>query len=124
MGSLADTIVVYAREERPPVLRCDEGGTPHFVAIAPTLDDLVRLGFEQVGRASGSYPTVAKRLVSLLTHIEAIAREEGLDCEEAGRQIHLIREDVRQAGGARPADQDTLDGHAPRLMGEAAGDRR
>ena len=120
MGSLADTLVVFARQERPPVIRCDEDGTPRFIAIAPTLDDLVRLGFEQVRLASASYPTMAKRLVRLLAHIEAIADEAGLECSEARRQIDLIRQGVQRDGGARPGEQEALDGHGQRLLGDVA----
>ncbi len=113
MDSLADTLVLFARAQRTPLVRCDQDGSPRLVALAPTLNDLVRLGFEQVGRASGGYPVMARRLLTLLAHIGWAADEQGVDCEEADREADLLRDHVRRGSGPDGGDLldvDTTDG--------------
>jgi uncharacterized membrane protein len=118
MDSLADTLVVFVRRERPAAIRCDDDGTPRFVAIAPTLDDLVRLGFDQVRRASRPYPMMASRLLTLLEHIEAIAKENDADSNEIGRQKRLLRDAARGVDDA----EEPLQPFEVRLIGERRGD--
>lgn len=91
MGFVADGIVRFVERGGPPVpIRVDGDGRPRFVARVPTLDDLVRLGFEQVGAASADYPVLAARLVLLLEHIDRCAGEAGIPCSEARRQAARI----------------------------------
>ncbi len=104
MDSLADTLVLFARSERPPLVRCDQDGRARFIALAPTLDDLVRLGFEQVGRASIAYPVMARRLLTLLAHIAWAADEQGVHCEEAHREADLIRDHGGRGSGTDGRD--------------------
>lgn len=91
MDFVADLIVRFVERGGPPALiRVDGDGEPRFVACAPTLDDLVRLGFEQVRVASTDYPVLGTRLITLLEHIDRRAREAGIPCEEAQRQAAQI----------------------------------
>jgi len=95
MGSLADTLIVFARTDCAPRVRVDADGRPWFVADAPDLDDLVRLGFEQVRAASAHHPVVAARLLELLSAIDLAAAHSGTRSAEAARQSDLLESAAR-----------------------------
>lgn len=92
MGSLADILVRFAAQPAAPVVRTDAQGAPRLVAAPPALDDLVRLGFEQVRVKAATYPVVSARLLVLLGEVERAAGEHGLPCAEVVRQARLLRE--------------------------------
>jgi uncharacterized membrane protein len=85
MGSLADLLVRFARRGQPAPVRVDDSGAPRFVALVSTLDDLVRLRFEQVRVKAATYPVVAVELIRLLSEVERSANEMGTACAEARR---------------------------------------
>ena len=93
MGSLADVLsAIVRKEEIPARARIDSEGAPRFLALAPTLDDLVTLGFEQVRIAAAPHPVVARRLIALLEELGRAAAESGRPLPEAERQIALLRD--------------------------------
>lgn len=92
MNSLADTLVGFLRVPDADVVRVDEQDAPRFVAIRPTLDDLVRLGFEQVRVKAATYPVVSVRLLALLHELQREADAAGVESQEIARQAELIGE--------------------------------
>jgi uncharacterized membrane protein len=84
--------VRFAAQPAAPVVRTDAQGAPRLVAAPPALDDLVRLGFEQVRVKAATYPVVSARLLVLLGEVERAAGEHGLPCAEVVRQARLLRE--------------------------------
>ncbi len=92
MDALSSLLVRFAASRKPSPMRADEDGTVRFVALAVELDDLVRLGFEQVRVFAAPYPVFARRLLTLLKHIEDAARRGGVRCFEPARQAALIAE--------------------------------
>lgn len=110
MGSLADTLVRFARAGSPSPLRVDGDGCARLLALPPDLDDLVRLGFDQVRVAAAGMPTMAVRLLALLAELEAVARDCGRGTSEIERQARLTRESAgahapTPAGGERVRGQ-------------------
>lgn len=95
MEAMTAVIVRFASSRRPPELRADEDGAPRFLALVPALDDLVRLGFEQVRVAAAPHPVVGERLIELLDRIAEAARAGGLEHGEVARQAALLREGVQ-----------------------------
>ncbi len=89
MDSVTDTLVRFAQRPAVNALRLDGEGAPRLRAIAPTLDDLVRLGFDQVRRDAAKRPSFAVRLVELLADLRASA-PAAQACEEIDRQAELI----------------------------------
>ena len=90
MDALTAVLVRSAAGEPPSPLRADESGEVRFVACAPSLDDLVRLGFEQVRIFAAPYPVVARRLLVLLARVDDAAGRHGVPCLEAARQAALL----------------------------------
>jgi uncharacterized membrane protein len=103
MGSLTDLLVRFARRGQPVPVRVDDSGEPRFVAVVSTLDDLVRLGFEQVRVKAATYPVAAVELIRLLSEVERSANEGGIECAEARRQAALLSETV---AGETPIEHD------------------
>jgi uncharacterized membrane protein len=103
MDALAASLVRFARAEQPASVRLDADGTPRFIALAPTLDDMVRLGFAQVRIFSVSYPVLTIRLLELLQGIGRAALAAGLDAPEVDRQAALLREGTV---GSAPTEDD------------------
>lgn len=91
MDSVTDTLVRFARRDPLTRLRLDEDGVPRLVATAPTLDDLVRLAFDQVRRDAADRPSFAVRLLELLADLRDAGDVAG-DCREIARQAELICE--------------------------------
>ena len=108
MGALADTLVHFAKRGGGVPLRADEAGDPRFLAIAPDLDSLVGLGFEQVRVHAAGYPTFNRRLLVLLDEVERAAAKAGAGRSEIARQRRLLRDGEEHATGLQ-ADQ----AHAP-----------
>lgn len=108
MGSVADTLIVFARGRRPALLRVDEGGQPRFRTRAPGLDDLTRLGFDQVRQHAAAHPLLATRLIELLMRVRDAGRSAGLACTEAERQIRLIGEGVAENDLPTPEDAEQV----------------
>lgn len=125
MNSLTDTLVRFAAQPPAPAPRVDAHEEPRVLALAPDLDDLVRLGFEQVRVKAATYPVVSARLLVLLGEIERAAGEHDVPCGEVARQTRLLREgaegnvptqaDVEAvatapgAGGAQPPRPSSAD---------------
>lgn len=90
IDALASFLVEFVRSERPSPVRVDEDGEPRLVAMAPGLDDLLRLGFEQVRTAAEAHPLILERMLLLLDLIEKPAESEGIESTEIPRQRRLI----------------------------------
>jgi len=95
LGSLAELLIAYAHARHADHLRVDDDGVPRVLAWAPVLDDLVRLGFEQVRVAAAPHPVLAARMLRLLGEIRRAAEETGCGHDEIDRQCTLLREGVR-----------------------------
>lgn len=95
MDALSALLVRFAAGERPSLLRAAEGGVVRFVALGAGLDDLIRLGFEQVRGYAASDPVLARRLLVLLKRVEDAATIAGTPCSEASRQAALVAEGTR-----------------------------
>lgn len=98
MDSATDTLVRFARRDRPGALRADEDGVPRLRTIAPTLDDLVRLAFDQIRRHAASHPSFAVRLLELLADLRDAAPASA-GCREIDRQAELIADEAAAAAG-------------------------
>ncbi len=92
INALGATLVRLASLEPPPLVRVAGDGHPRLVALAPDLDALVNLGFEQVRVFAAPYPVVAVRLLELLERIGRAARQAGRPSAEVARQARLLRE--------------------------------
>ncbi len=103
MNSIADTLVRFAARGDGVPVRLDESGQARFVAQAPTLNDLTRLGFDQARVKAATYPQVAVRMAELLRLIRDAALASGTDCQEAERQAELLS---AGADRALPSDAD------------------
>lgn len=105
MGSVADTLVGYVREPGLHPVRVDQDGEPRFVARIPTLDDLVRLGFDQarIMVVEDDHPMLAERFVALLREIDRVAAETGAPRSEVGRQLALLRGAASEGPGSEHA---------------------
>jgi len=114
MGALTAVLVRVAAAEPPAPVRADAEGNPRLVAHVPELDDLVRLGFEQVRVFAAPYPVVAARLVELLGRVGRVAERVGAPHAEVARQVALLRQG---AHGRMPteADERRVAGAHPRL---------
>ena len=96
MDSITDTLVLWARRDPVPPLRLHDGRA-RLQAIAPSLADLVRLGFDQVRRDAATRPSFGVRLLELLADL----REAGGagDDGEIARQAALIAEEAEAEAG-------------------------
>lgn len=95
MDSVTDSLVRLARQPPPTMLRLAPSGTPRLRATAPDLDDLVRLGFDQVRRDGASRPSFSVRLLELLGELRDLGGERGKDSKEIQHQARAIRDEVR-----------------------------
>lgn len=118
MDSVTDTLVRLARQPQPPMLRLGSGG-PRFRADAPSLDALVRLGFDQVRRDGASRPSFAVRLLELLADLRELGGPRAAACEEIDRQARDVR-DHALALTEIEADAELVRSSYERLHGEAA----
>jgi len=98
MGSVTDTILTWIEQETAHPIRVDPEGEPRLLARAPSIDDLVVLGFEQVRTmVEDEHPLIAVRLIAWLELIEARAARAGGPCEAARRQVELLEATAAQA---------------------------
>lgn len=103
LEATAAILIRFARSERPSPVRVDSDGSPRFVATAPDLDDLIRLGFEQPRVFAATYPVLSVTLIELLGRIATAAEKAGVEQTEAQRQIALLAEGPE---GEVPTDSD------------------
>jgi uncharacterized membrane protein len=111
MDFVTDTLVRFA--QRPPIcaLRTDDDDVVRLRALAPTLDELVLAGFDQVRRDGASRPSFSVRLLELLADLRESA-PPARGCEEIDRQAELIAEHAAQAAEHQADHQLVLDAHA------------
>ena len=92
LGALTDTLAQFVVDGAVQRLRLDGEGAPRLLALVPDLDDLVRLGFEQVRlMVIDQQPVLAARLVLWLDELDRLAEERGLPRRELHRQRELLR---------------------------------
>ena len=92
MGSF---LVEFVSCDRPCPVRVDEAGEPRLIALAPDLDDLIRLGFEQVRISAATHPTISGRMLVLLEIVEQACERQGFESTEIPRQRRLIEPNAR-----------------------------
>ena len=98
MEQLTSILVEFARSEGCSPVRVDEHGVPRFVAVAPDLDGLVRVGFGEVRVCSGEQPSFSGRMAELLAHLRDVATEEGEPTGEIDRQRELMIAGIGREG--------------------------
>ena len=91
MSALTDVLAGVARAHDVAGLRVDDAGVPRFLACGPQLDDLVRLGFEQVRRTAATDPAIAARLARLLEALRGEAERRGRPTEAIQAQEDAVR---------------------------------
>ncbi len=102
LGSLTQTLLLFARTDPAADVRVDADGQPRLWARAPGLEDLVILGFEQVRlMVADEHPTTAARLISWLEEIARAGDQAGMGSRQARRQIELLRPTAAAAPSAR-----------------------
>jgi uncharacterized membrane protein len=90
MEQMTSILVDFARSDGCSSIRVDENETPRFVAVAPNLDSLVRVGFGEIRIRSGEQPSFSGRMVELLGHLRDVATSEGESTAEIDRQQRLL----------------------------------
>lgn len=95
MDSITDSLVRLARQSPPVMLRLSPDGTPRLRAAAPSLDDLVKLGFDEVRRDSASRPSFSVRLLELLGSLRELGGERAGESAEIERLGRAIRDEAR-----------------------------
>lgn len=91
-GAIAEVLILFTRTSPASELRADDAGVPRFKARVARLDDLVRLGFEQIRGLALKDPLLPDRLLALLAEIEREANAHGHGTAETKRQAALIRD--------------------------------
>lgn len=116
MNSVTDALVRLARQPEAPMLRVSRGGEARFRALAPSLEALVRLGFDQVRRDGASRPSFAVRLLELLANLRELGGARAAACPEIRRQA-LATRDHAVALAEIPADAELVRSSYERLHG-------
>jgi uncharacterized membrane protein len=80
-------LIRFTRSEPPEAIRVDAAGSPRFIADAPDLDDLVRLGFRQVSVFADPDPTVAELIRDRLGTLREVAVAAGAGHAEIDRLL-------------------------------------
>lgn len=70
----------------------DDRGIPRLVSRSASLDELVRLGFEQVGLAARDHPVVTARLATLVDAVAEAAEANEMSTRETARQTSRLRD--------------------------------
>ena len=83
-------LVRVTQAEPPSPVRVDADDQPRLVAAVPSLDDLVRLAFDQVRGSAEPHVTVRRRLMALLEHLEQTAGAHGQPTAEIERQARML----------------------------------
>lgn len=78
IDAMSAGLIRFARAERVEPIRVDDDGAPRFVADAPDLDDLVRLGFRQVIAFADPDPAVIELVRDRLATLREVAIEAGV----------------------------------------------
>lgn len=102
LGSLGELLVEAAAGRVGPRALRDGDGQVRLVTAEPDLDDLVRLGFDQVRLDASHDAVIAVRMLELLAAVRRAAVHAGGGCTEAERQARLLVEAFE--GAARTAD--------------------
>lgn len=118
MDSATDTLVSFARRPAVAALRTDANGVPRLRAVAPTLDTLVVLAFDQVHRDAASRPSFAVRLLELLADLREAASAAGAS-DTIDRQAELMAEKAGDLAGHQ-ADQRMVTEAYARLHAQVA----
>ena len=120
MDSVTDTLVRFAAREPVAPVRMDEVGVPRLRAIAPTLDALVLLGFDQVRRDAADRPSFAVRLLELLADLRDSGARAAA-CDEIPRQARLTADQAATRADEQ-ADQALVTDAFERLHGTVVAD--
>lgn len=107
MDSVADSLVRVARQPEPAMLRLAPSGTPRLRAAAPSLDDLVKLGFDQVRRDGAARASFAVRLLEVLAELRELGGPRARECTEILFQARALR-DQAIALADIPADEELI----------------
>jgi uncharacterized membrane protein len=116
MDSITDSLVRLARQPPPAMLRLSSSGTPRLRAAAPGLDDLVKLGFDQVRRDGASSPSFSVRLLELLSALRELGGKRASESAEIERQARAIKDEAG-ALARISADKDLLESAYRHLHG-------
>jgi hypothetical protein len=82
-------------------VRVDGEGEPRLLAVAPDLDDLIGLGFDQVSAmVVDEQPVLAARLVVWLEELERAAVAAGAPVDEVRRHLERLRPTAARLGPA------------------------
>lgn len=119
MDSVTDSLVRLAAQPEPSMLRLGPSGAPRLRATAPSLEALVRLGFDQVRRDGAARPSFAVRLLELLAALRELGGPRAAGCAEVDRQARAVR-DHAVALADIPADVDLIRRAYDRLHGTEA----
>jgi uncharacterized membrane protein len=92
MDSVTDSLVRVACRPTPALVRADGLGRPRFRACVPSLDALVRLGYDQARRDGAARPSFSVRLLELLADLREMGGERAARCAEIDRQAALVRD--------------------------------
>lgn len=103
MEAMTSMLLRRIAAETPSRLRADEDGEVRLATVAPDIDDLVRLGFEQVRVFAAAYPVLSRRLIALLKAIDDAATSAGCELAEPSRQAALL---AAGPDGEVPTDAD------------------
>jgi uncharacterized membrane protein len=77
IDAITSLLVAFAGRAPVAAVRVDEDQQPRFVARAPDLDDLVRLGFEQIRSSTRSDPRVDRHLREALARVHRAGAPTG-----------------------------------------------
>lgn len=119
MNSVTDSLVRIARQPEPTMLRLAPSGTPRLRAAAPSLDDLVKLGFDQVRRHGAEQPSFAIRLLEMLAELREVGGPRAQSCTEIPFQARALR-DQAIAMAEIPADEELVRTEYERLLAPVA----
>lgn len=119
MNSVTDSLVRIARQPEPEMLRLAPSGTPRLRAAAPSLDDLVKLGFDQVRRHGAGQPSFAVRLLEMLAELREVGGPRAQSCTEILLQARALR-DQAIAMAEIPADEELVRTEYERLLAPVA----
>lgn len=115
MNSVTDSLVRIARQPEPVMLRLAPSGTPRLRAAAPSLDDLVKLGFDQVRRHGAGQPSFAVRLLEMLADLRKLGAPRAQSCTEIPFQARALRDQAISLAEI-PVDEELVRTEYERLL--------
>ena len=119
MNSVTDSLVRIARQPEPAMLRLAPSGTPRLRAAAPSLDDLVKLGFDQVRRDGAGQPSFAVRLLQMLADLRGLGGPRAESCAEIPFQARALRDQAISLAEIE-ADEELVKVEYERLLAPVA----